>query len=47
MISRTFDESPSLNLDGFGEQLNQDWLQHGILYTDLTPGEEFNIVIGK
>ena len=44
---RNFDDFPALNLDQFGDVANQGWLRHGIAYSHLTPGEEFNLVFGK
>lgn len=41
----TFDDTPALILDSFGDQYNQNWLQHGDIFDSLTPGEEFNIIL--
>ncbi|XP_018027675.1 uncharacterized protein LOC108682930 [Hyalella azteca] len=41
----TFDDEPALSLDGFGEQNNQKWINHGGVFRGIAPGDEFYIVL--
>ena len=37
----------AINLDPWGDQVNQQWLTITETFTGLTPGEEFNVVLGE
>jgi len=40
-----YDDKPAMNLDSYGDQYNSKWLRQTRVYSGLTEGEEFNLVL--
>jgi len=41
----TYDDNVAINMDPYGDQINQQWMTLTETFEGLTPGEEFNVVL--